>query len=272
MLAVEAAASGRQERPPSRRARAFCPAPSRAAASAPVAKMRAVLGDVAKARCARWVPAKSPDARRPPCRRAGPRSRSRRPRARRYGRRARARIFVQRNVAAVRRRLAQQQCGARWRIDFQAVMHLHDLDIEIGQRLRRLLHQRGEQIDAQTHIAGFDDHGMARGGADFRFVVGANIPSCRSHGRCAPVPPARPARPKLRGLGEIDQRLRLGDQRQRIVGQRSRRERHRLPRSGWPWPSSAPHQREIIGSARPRRSSVRPMRPPAPAMTTRFCS
>ncbi len=51
-------------------------------------------------------------------------------------------------------------------------MHLQDLDIETGQRFRRLLHQRREQIDAQTHIAGFDDHGMARGGADFRFIVG----------------------------------------------------------------------------------------------------
>ena len=65
--------------------------------------------------------------------------------------------------AARRRRLAEQQGGARRRVDLVLVMHLENLDIEILAKARRhLLDQCGEQIDAETHIAGFDDAGMAR--------------------------------------------------------------------------------------------------------------
>ena len=38
-------------------------------------------------------------------------------------------------------------------------MHLDDLDVEILiERLRHALHERREQIDAERHIAGFDDN------------------------------------------------------------------------------------------------------------------
>ena len=51
-------------------------------------------------------------------------------------------------------------------------MHFQDLDVVIGQRLGGALHQRRQQVDAQAHIAGLDDHGMARRRLDARFVFG----------------------------------------------------------------------------------------------------
>ena len=52
-------------------------------------------------------------------------------------------------------RLAEQQRGAGRRVDLVAVVHLEDLDVEIArvERPRRLLHQHGEQVDAEAHIA-----------------------------------------------------------------------------------------------------------------------
>ena len=77
------------------------------------------------------------------------------------------------DAAAFRRRLAEQQRRARRRVDLVAVVHLEDLDVEIGvERLRRLAHQGGEQIDAEAHIAGLDDDRMARGGLELLLVVG----------------------------------------------------------------------------------------------------
>ena len=86
---------------------------------------------------------------------------------------------LERRIASVRRRLAEQQCGARRRIHFHAVMHLDDLDIEIGQRFRRLLHQSGEQIDAETHVAGFDDDRRGARRRGFCCRHRRKIPSCR---------------------------------------------------------------------------------------------
>ena len=72
------------------------------------------------------------------------------------------------DAAAARGGLAEQQRGAGGRIDLVAVVHLEDLDVEILglERLRRLLDQDGEQVDAEAHIAGFDDGRMAGGGGD----------------------------------------------------------------------------------------------------------
>src|SRR5580704_2252389 len=61
------------------------------------------------------------------------------------------------DATALRRRAAEHQRGARWRIDLLAVMHFDDLDVVIVvERLSHALYQRRKQIDAETHIAGFD--------------------------------------------------------------------------------------------------------------------
>src|SRR5262249_34428318 len=47
--------------------------------------------------------------------------------------------------------------GARWRVTLVAVMHLEDLDVELGpQSLRDALGKDREQVDAKAHIAGLD--------------------------------------------------------------------------------------------------------------------
>src|SRR6516225_8522546 len=62
---------------------------------------------------------------------------------------------------------AEHQGGARGRIDLAVVVHLHDLDVELGiERARHALDQGSQQIDAETHIAGFDDDGALGGGRD----------------------------------------------------------------------------------------------------------
>ena len=56
------------------------------------------------------------------------------------------------------RRVAEQQRGAGRRVDLLVVMHLDDFDVEfIAEGGGDALDQRGEQIDAEAHIAGFDD-------------------------------------------------------------------------------------------------------------------
>ena len=47
------------------------------------------------------------------------------------------------------------------------------------ERARRLLDQHAEQVDAEAHIAGFDDAGMAAGRLDLRIVVRPSSRSCR---------------------------------------------------------------------------------------------
>ena len=76
------------------------------------------------------------------------------------------------DAAAFRRRAAEHQRGAGWRVDLLVVVHFEDFDIEIGiKRFRHALDQRREQIDAQTHIAGLDHHGALRRGRDQRVVL-----------------------------------------------------------------------------------------------------
>ena len=88
-----------------------------------------------------------------------------------------------------------------------------------AERARRLLDQHRQQVDAEAHIAGLDDGGMARGGRDLRVVVG------RAAGGADDMDDAR-----LRGIagefdrrgrrGEIEHAVGLGEGRQRIVGDR----------------------------------------------------
>lgn len=81
-------------------------------------------------------------------------------------------VFRQCNVAPLRCRFAEKQRGAGRCIDLVLVVHLENFDVEIRriERLRCFLHQNGQKIDAEAHIAGFDDGCMAGGGADFLVV------------------------------------------------------------------------------------------------------
>ncbi len=100
-------------------------------------------------------------------------------------------------------------------------MHFQDLDVEIlgVERLRRLLDQHRQQIDAEAHIAGFDDRRMARRRRDLRIVVG------RAAGGADDMGDARLRRVAGefdgRGRrGEIEHAVGLGEDRQRIVADR----------------------------------------------------
>ena len=64
-------------------------------------------------------------------------------------------VVRQRYVAARRRRLAEHQRRPGGRVDLVAMVHLDDLDVEVRvERLRHAPRQRGEQIDAEAHVAG----------------------------------------------------------------------------------------------------------------------
>ena len=85
---------------------------------------------------------------------------------------AHARV-VEIDAAAVGGGLAQHQRRARGGVDLVAVVHLEDLDVEVGiERLGDLARQRGQQIDAEAHVAGLDDGGVAGGGGDLGSSLG----------------------------------------------------------------------------------------------------
>ena len=65
--------------------------------------------------------------------------------------------------SAGRRRLAQEQGCSGGCVDLVPVVHFDNLDVEIlPQCSSGFPHKGGQQIDPQTHIARFDDPGMAR--------------------------------------------------------------------------------------------------------------
>lgn len=66
------------------------------------------------------------------------------------------------DAAPFRRRFAEQQRGARRRIDLLAMMHFDNLDVEILiERLGDALYHR-RQVDAEAHIARLHDRRNAR--------------------------------------------------------------------------------------------------------------
>ena len=84
------------------------------------------------------------------------------------------------DAAALGRRLAEEERRAGRRVDLATMVHLDDLDVEIGvERLRRLADENGEEIDAEAHIAGLDDDGVTRRGGDLRLVGRRRGRSCR---------------------------------------------------------------------------------------------
>ena len=154
-----------------------------------------------------------------------------------------------------------------------AVVHLDDLDVEVRvERLGRLADEHGEEIDAEAHIAGLDDRGVAGGGGDLLLVLGGQA------GRADDVDDAR-----LRGEfgegdgrggdGEVEHAVGLGEGLDRLVGDRDavRRqpgeEAESLPISGAPGRSIAA-ARVTPGVASTTRISVRPIFPAAPTTTS----
>ena len=82
------------------------------------------------------------------------------------------RMLIERDAAAGGGGLAQHQRSARGRIDLHAVMGFDDLDVEaLVECLGDALDHRGEQIDAQAHIARLH-HDRAVGDALDHGVVG----------------------------------------------------------------------------------------------------
>ncbi len=153
------------------------------------------------------------------------------------------------------------------------VMHLKNFDVEICwiESLCRLLYKNGQKIDAETHIAGLDDGCVAGGGADFLFVFSRatrrtdDMHDARLRSKACKFHACRRAR-------EIEDALRLGKDRQRIVGDcyaeradtgdfaRIPAQKGELERSIAPT-SFAPSMVWIV------RIKVCPMRPPAPTTT-----
>ena len=75
------------------------------------------------------------------------------------------------DAAALRRGPAEEEGGARGRVDLVPVVHLEDLDVEVRvERPRRLAHQDGEKVDAEAHVAGFHDARPRRRFLDPRLV------------------------------------------------------------------------------------------------------
>src|SRR5450631_2514505 len=75
------------------------------------------------------------------------------------------RMLFELNATAVRRRRAEEKRGAGGRIHLHAMMHFNDLDVVFRpERAGGLFDERGEEIDAKTHIAGSHDDCVAPGG------------------------------------------------------------------------------------------------------------
>jgi hypothetical protein len=97
-------------------------------------------------------------------------------------------------------------------------MHLEDLDVELGSKdFRHARGETGEQVDAETHIAGFDDGSMTGGGNDLGLVRLGQ--TCRADD----MDDASLRRERGEGhgrsrRGEVEHALNAGEHRQGIVG------------------------------------------------------
>src|ERR1700732_3050235 len=75
------------------------------------------------------------------------------------------RMLFEFDATPFRRRFAEEERGAGWRIDLHAVMHFDDLDVVFGpERAGDRLDESGKEIDPKAHVARAHDDSMARGG------------------------------------------------------------------------------------------------------------
>lgn len=100
-------------------------------------------------------------------------------------------------MVAGRGRFTQQKRRAGRRVHLVLVVHFQDFDVPVLriQRLRRLLRQNAEQVDAKAHIARLDDARMARRRLEFSSSSGEQpvVPMICTMRACA----ARPAKVTL---------------------------------------------------------------------------
>ena len=93
---------------------------------------------------------------------------------------------------------AEHERGAGRRVDLLVVVHFQDFDVVILiERLRDALDQRRQQIDAEAHIAGFDDRRAACGFGDHRFFfrgMAGGADDVHDAGRGRSVPPKQASR------------------------------------------------------------------------------
>ena len=179
------------------------------------------------------------------------------------------RMVFERNASRRGRRFAKQERCARGRVDLHPMMHLDDLDVEIGpQRQRRAPGQRRKQVDAEAHVARPHNRGVARRRVDLVEIVGAEA-GCADHvddARLRGEPGELDARG---GRGEIDDRVSFEQKPQRVGDDRKAARRaarqhgrigakpRRIRRSSAPV-SSSPSDSWIV------LTTMRPMRPAAP--------
>src|SRR5215831_9802869 len=151
-------------------------------------------------------------------------------------------------------------------------MHLENLDVELViERFGNLPHHGGQEIDAEAHVAGFDDAGPERRRRDDLFML------CGEAGGADDVDKTMGGRlsdQRHAGMGnrKIDEAIRMGEQRRCF----------RADRDAGPRPANSPASRPITGpsgaSIAPANTTpsvsaialitVRPIRPPAPATTS----
>ena len=165
--------------------------------------------------------------------------------------------------------------GARRRVDLGLVMHLDDFDIEtFVQRLRDALDQRGQQVDAEAHIAGLHHHGARGDALDHGHVgrrqaggsddvdeaaLGGDRDIGDGRGRHGEIQNAVGIGRQRPQIGrELDAVLRQAGEHAGILAQQFRA--RRFQRAG----QTAPGVSEMT------RTSARPIRPPAPATINRI--
>ncbi len=78
------------------------------------------------------------------------------------------------DAAPLGRRRAEQQRGARRRVDLVAMVHLDDLDVPIlAEPRRRVADQVGEQVDAERHVRRLKHRDRLGGRVDRHEMLGA---------------------------------------------------------------------------------------------------
>ena len=97
-------------------------------------------------------------------------------------------------------------------------MHFQHLDVEVlAQGCRHLLHHHSQQVDAQAHVAGLDDAGMARRRPDLR-VAGLVDAGGADHVHEARLGGKLDQRQRRLRHGEVDDAVDMGEQRDGVIG------------------------------------------------------
>ena len=120
-------------------------------------------------------------------------------------------MFAEIDLPPARGRLAEQERSSRGRIHFHAMMHFQNLDVPVRpERGRRLLHEHGQHVDPEAHVARAHDRRVARGRRDLGEVVGGQARRADDV-RDARLRGERGEFDGRDGRGEIDDAFRIDD-------------------------------------------------------------